>query len=801
MKFERNKESVKNVLETSNYVRFGLLLVITTIFTIILYPDLVIHETPYSLGDVAGKDIKSPIEYFIEDNAATEEKRKAAVEQVLTVYDYNSTLASKITANVSEAFGHLKRISISRAATEEQDSIESRENHGLNTQSAISSPGNMTMKEIFEEKIGMPISNGAFAILEKEGFSEDISELINRILTEIFNNGVVANKELLLNQYEKGIILRDIESQTERVETSLKSIYGIDQAKTMVRIIGQPLLRDVGYTLRNLIVDFSQRLIQPNITLNINETEARKNDAASRIKPILYKIKSGEMLLREGERVTDVQLLKLRALRETLSTENILKNSIGEAMIILTVLLIIYVLYVNIQKKSPLLHNKNLLFLSCMLVAFFILAKFSASFMGAMIHNTTFSIPANAVSFGIPAAAGAMVVCMFMGLNLAVAFSLVLSLFMGALFQNRFDIFLYHFLNSIMAAYWIQDCRERKVFIKAGLKLGLLNILLATVFCVYSDEISGFKLPWSYTFAFLGGIGSGIIVSGLAPLIEVAFGYSTNITLLELANLDRPILRRLMLEAPGTYHHSVIVGSMVEAAASAIGANPLLAKVCGYYHDIGKINKPLYFIENQLNGQNRHNKLAPSMSSLILTAHVKEGVEMARENKLGQTIIETIQQHHGTSLITYFYEKAKQLKGKDAVKIDDFRYPGPKPQTVEAGLVMLADVVEASARTLEDPTPSRIQGHVQNLINKVFSDGQLDECEMTLKDLHNIAKSFIKILNGIYHHRIDYPERSPVSNGKTNNGSVDRQQTKQVQGTDKEIKSESPSHLKRLGLS
>jgi putative nucleotidyltransferase with HDIG domain len=291
------------------------------------------------------------------------------------------------------------------------------------------------------------------------------------------------------------------------------------------------------------------------------------------------------------------------------------------------------------------------------------------------------------------------------------------------------------------------------------------------------------------------------VASGLAPLVELSFGYTTDSTLLELANLDRPILRRLMMEAPGTYHHSVIVGSMVEAAARGIGVNPLLAKVCGYYHDIGKINKPLYFIENQLNGQNKHNKLAPSMSSLILLSHVKEGVEIAREHKLGQQIIDMISQHHGNSLISFFYEKAKAQKGKDAVTIDDFRYPGPIPQTIEGGLVMLADVVEASARTLEDPNPARIQGHVQIHINKIFSDGQLDNCELTLKDLHSIAKIFIKILNGIYHNRIDYPEKVSAANGKASNGNTDRQQTKQVQNSTEEVAIKSPGRLKRLGLS
>jgi putative nucleotidyltransferase with HDIG domain len=249
----------------------------------------------------------------------------------------------------------------------------------------------------------------------------------------------------------------------------------------------------------------------------------------------------------------------------------------------------------------------------------------------------------------------------------------------------------------------------------------------------------------------------------------------------------------------------VIVGSLVEAAASEIQANPLLAKVCGYYHDIGKIKKPLYFIENQTDGKNKHDKLAPSMSSLILIAHIKDGVEIAKLNKLGQIINDTIRQHHGTSLIKYFYEKAKQLKGENNVNIDNFRYPGPKPQTREAGLVMLADVVEAASRTLDNPTPSRIQGLVQNLIDKIFSDGQLDECELTLKDLHNIAKSFNKLLYGIHHHRIEYTEKRVSAGengkGKTKNGSIDRQQAKQAQDLVEEDKKNSTGHLKRLGLS
>ena len=250
-----------------------------------------------------------------------------------------------------------------------------------------------------------------------------------------------------------------------------------------------------------------------------------------------------------------------------------------------------------------------------------------------------------------------MTISLFYGMQNAIQFDFLIDIFTSVVYHILFEILFYLLLNGAMAAYWIQNCRERKMFIKAGLKLGLLNILLVVAAEIYSGNLSGMRIVWGTVFAFAGGVGTGIVTSGLSPLIELAFGYTTDITLLELANLDRPILRQLMIEVPGTYHHSMVVGTMVEAAASEIGAKPLLAKVCGYYHDIGKIKKPLYFVENQEDGINRHDKLAPSMSSLILIAHVKDGIEIARENKLGQAIIDTIEQHHGTSLIQYFYKQ------------------------------------------------------------------------------------------------------------------------------------------------
>ncbi|MBA3030383.1 MAG: HDIG domain-containing protein [Desulfobacteraceae bacterium] len=803
MKKPGSLESITSLLNDSVYVKFGLLFVVATIFTLILYPSLLTIERTYAIGDVAENTIKASFEVFIEDEEATELKKKSAVQDVITVYDHHSNLKRILVENINEAFDHM-RFLIPQSTM--KDTPSSSENRAINGDDPGSTPALSTHeiiwqnKKRFEELMGLTLSDGAFRILLDDGFSFKINQLTISILTQIMENGVVANKEILLKEHEKGIILRNIDSQTEKVITNLKTYYGLDQAKTMVRVVGDPLLKGFNYSLKNLVVDMVQRLVQPNITLNINETELRKIHTAQQVKPILYRIIPGEMVLREGERVTKAQLVKLKALAETQGKEDIVKKSAGGAMIFITILILSYVLMINIQKGSVLKSNKSLLFLSCILITFFVFSSFSLTLVESVIHQTSPSIPSSAILFGIPLAAAAMIVCIFMGLEIAIPFAMIMALFTGVMLQNRYDMFLFHLFSGTMAAFWIKECRERKAFITAGLKIGMLNILLSTIICIYSSDFSGTKLFWSWVFAFMSGIGAGIITSGMSPLVEMLFEYTTDITLLEIANLDRPILRRLMLESPGTYHHSVIVGSLVEAAASEIGSNPLLAKVCGYYHDIGKINKPLYFIENQFDGQNRHNKLAPSMSSLILISHVKDGVEIAKKNKLGQPIIDMIREHHGTSLISFFYEKAKQLKGKEIVKIDDFRYPGPKPQSIEAALVMLADVVEASSRTLEDPTPSRIQGHVQTHINKIFADGQLDNCELTLKDLHNIAKSFIKILTGIYHHRIDYPEKTISFSGKAGNGSSDRQPAKQIHDATGDHKAESTGGLKRLGL-
>lgn len=291
--------------------------------------------------------------------------------------------------------------------------------------------------------------------------------------------------------------------------------------------------------------------------------------------------------------------------------------------------------------------------------------------------------------------------------------------------------------------------------------IGIIPLALGQIIIALgSGWLEGFRggntFLWLFGIVSLNAFISIAILFAISPIIEMAFRYTTRFRLMELMNLEQPLLQDLMVAIPGTYHHSLVVSNMVEAGAKAVGANSLLCKVAALYHDIGKLAYPDYYIENQFNGPNRHDKLAPAMSALILLSHVKKGTELAAQHHLGDEIEDIIRQHHGTGLIKFFYAKAKE-SGENP-RIEDYCYPGPRPQTREAAIVMLADAVEASSRTLTDPTPARIKTHIDTIMKGIFSEGQLDESELTFKDLHKLSESFARILTGLFHQRIAYPD-------------------------------------------
>jgi putative nucleotidyltransferase with HDIG domain len=780
--------------------RWYILIGLCAIISVLLFPNILNRPKIYELGDVAKRDIKASREFLVEDDELTEKNRQAVVKGLPPVYDFDPT-ATSLVARIREAFDQGRQyLAAVLSVVDDQEKTEP------NVENAPSKDIDV-FKNNFFEILDIPPDDNIFAILVKNGFPSESEGVAISLITKVLGIGVVSNKKMLMNHSGKGIILRDIYTGKESRITDLDRFNDPGAATDLVKNLSRSL-RDsrISEELSEVSLKLAIMLIKPNLTFNKRETELRKDLTWKSVKPFYFIVKKGEMLVREGERITPEHLLKLSEQYKLLEREEMLGRAPAMAVLIGFLISAMYLAGL-MTGRSTKAETRDFLFNAATLLVVFLVVMASNFVSEETARGFDFFAP-RALLFAVPVASGAMLVSVFQGMGVAASFSLIASVLASLVVGGQVEFFIYFFISSLVAAYGVKNCRERGIFIRTGLKVGVSNIVLALSIEALSGSFNSIEALIAFASAFIGGILVGIIATGLLPLIEMSFGYTTDIKLLELANLDQPLLRELMVQAPGTHHHSVIVSNLVEASAQAVDANPLLAKVAAYYHDIGKIKKPIYFIENQANCGNKHEKLAPSMSSLILISHIKDGVELAEKHKLGREIIDIIRQHHGTSLITFFYEKAKEQGEKKGgkthrVKEEDFRYPGPKPQTKEAALVLLADVVEAASRTLVDPTAARIQGMVQNMINKVFSDGQLTECELTLKDFHEIAKSFNKTLSGIFHHRLEYPEpvirTAPAKMG--GNGNTDQISTGDSWAENSEDKAQAGESLKRLGLS
>ncbi|MBW1819260.1 MAG: HDIG domain-containing protein, partial [Deltaproteobacteria bacterium] len=725
------------------YILAGLSLILA----ILLFPNVLTLSKSYELGDVADVDVKASRHFLVENKDLTEENRQDAVRKVLFVYDFDHT-GTNTVSRIREAFRLGREYAANAlAATHSPESPSTPEKKAENAPTAI-----FSIREQFFEILDIAPDEPVFERLLQNGFSSEAETLTVKWVTRIFSAGVVGNKAMLMDQSVKGIVLHDLRTMKDKKINELNRFQDVDEAREFILGQGRVLAESAeepGYL--TISAHLAAALIKPNVTFNNRETELRKELARNSVTPFYFKVKKGEMLVREGERITTEHLLKLREHSKFHKRKEVLSRVPAMALVIGFLISAMYLVGL-MSRRSRGSELRDMIFNALTLLTIFLVVMAAHFISEEMARGFPYFTPM-ALAFAIPVASGAMLTAVFHGVRVAATFSLISSVLASLVVGGGTELFVYFFTGSLVAAHGVRSCRERGVLIKAGLKVSLVSAVLALSIVALHGSLYTMEALIAFASALLGGILAGILTTGILPLVEMTFGYTTDIKLLELANLDKPLLRELMVRCPGTHHHSVIVSNMVEASAAAIKANPLLAKVAAYYHDIGKMKKPLYFIENQRNRENKHEKLAPSMSSLILISHVKDGAELARESKLGQEIIDIIQQHHGTSLISYFYEKAREQAEKSGGKLSQagdqaYRYPGPKPQTKEAGLVMLADVVEAASRTLVDPTAARIQGLVQRIVNRVFSDGQLDECELTLKDLHEIAKSFNQTLSG-----------------------------------------------------
>ena len=724
-KLKANLSDFSSSYSAKALILIGLfLLLVALIFTGRRSYKVVLHE-----GDISLKDIYAPYDFTYPgeiDEAKTKALRDKALKGFLPIFDIELGYwdkKRKILSEFPRELADVKRL---------KDIDDNLRVEKLKGKINLEIEGNLLLPFLQED----------VRFLEEKLLSV-LDKLSSKIITD------AATIDRLIESNKEEIIVRDRHLNVE-AKIARSDLYTKDELKP---VIEKELAAEGvgGEELSKAFTNLLQALLTPNLIYNQEETEARRKALLEGIPPVYNQIlvKKNELIIEKGLKVTKTHLLQLDQLtKEEMSRTKI--AYLGGIIIFLFIFILIMPTYLSFYRKRLFQDIKNLYLLSIVVLSTVSLIK--------LIVSSPLS------SYFIPIAAATMLVTILLDSGVAFMLSIMLSVFAGVIAGNRFDIMVVSLVGSIAGIYFIRGVRHRSQILKAGLFVGLSKFTMICGIGLLSGLEAEVFLKEGY-WGIASGIVSSAIVMLLLPIFEFLFKITTDITLLELSDLNHPLFKKMVLNAPGTYHHSLIVGNLAEAASDAIGANSLLARVGAYYHDIGKIEKAEYFSENEISQKSPHEKLTPSMSALVIQSHIKDGIELAKRYNLNKTIIDFITQHHGTSLIYYFYQRAlEKIEDEEKLKEEAFRYPGPKPQTKETAIVLLADAVEASSRTLSDPTPSRIKGLVQKIINNKFIDNQLDNCELTLQDLNRIAIAFVRILTGIFHTRVEYPDESKNKN-------------------------------------
>ncbi len=496
-------------------------------------------------------------------------------------------------------------------------------------------------------------------------------------------------------------------------------------------------IRDLGLSsdLRLFVAEVARPLIKANLVYNESETQRARAAVQAQVDPEV--VLRDQVIVREGEPVTREQLEILRDLGLLRTGSN--ARTMGGAAILGFILVGLVGTYVNQNLREMLVSERKIVILGLIFTVTVILSQSLHALSGYLA----------------PVAMATMLVTILLDARLAILVGIAISLFIGIV-TNDLRFVMVGLVGGTVGIFSVSRLSQRSDIVRAGLWVGAVNALvIAGLNLARMLGTAWWKEP---LWGIANGVFSAILTSGSLPFFENMFGVLTAVKLIEFSNPNQPLLRRLLLEAPGTYHHSLMVANLSEAAAEAVGADALLARVGAYYHDIGKMKRPYFFIDNQFGGENPHDQLSPHLSALIISSHVRDGIEMAREYRLPPEITRFIPEHHGTNLISFFYNRAAQGEKAEQVLEEDFRYDGPRPQSNETAIVMLADAAEAIARSMRHPTAEAVEEAIRKMISARLADGQLNQADLTLRDLDVISSVFVKVLTGIFHSRIEYPD-------------------------------------------
>ena len=713
----------------------------------LLVPTGYFFDSEVPADSIAARDYAAPEDLLLRDEEATAEKRRRAEEEVLPVYDHNLAAVDELEAAFARLFESGRRLVGS-------DPSRLRATSGWRTDVA----GRLS------EASGLTVNAEQAAVLVDWAFASDLEDRVRSLASQALRLGVVAAKEQLLRHRVEGVTLRELPSREERAQFDVFDVLGYpDEMREFFSAEVRAWL-GLAANERRALVELLVSNLSPNLARNDSETQRRRSEAAAGTAPAFSRISKGEMIVRKGDRVDAASAQLIAGIG---GERNWRRSGLPFAGTLLLMGLAAAALWEALRRERRAGHGRRRLYGESVLLLLIALVGTKVSFITASALAASFDSPPfnNAASFfyAVPYAALALVAALLHGRYPALLLSVVYSVIVARLAgDDAATVVLYSLAGSLAAVYALENdsFKQRLVLTRVGTMVGLVNVAIAVVvLAVSGDGVGADRVAFDLVLAFFGGLLVTAAASFAVPVLESLLGIATDIKLIELANTNLPLLRRLAFESPGTFQHSLMVANLAKEGCEAIGADATLAYTGALYHDVGKVYRPEYFIENQRPGQNRHDKLAPSMSALILINHVKDGVELARQHGLPPPIVDAIEQHHGTRLIKYFFNRALERADPDTEEVseDEYRYPGPKPQDKVMGVLMLADGIEAASRTLVEPTTVKVRTLIQTIVEDCLRDGQLDRTDLTLSDIRRVSEAFHRVLTTIFHQRIDYP--------------------------------------------
>jgi putative nucleotidyltransferase with HDIG domain len=683
--------------------KFLILIGIVLLLNILFPPPKVPSKYTINEGEIASFNVLAPYDFFIpKTKQELNEEREGIAKRIPPVFELDNTTSKRVVKNIE---GLEKLIdSLSKLKQIGEDSLVF-----------------LVQKEYALDKdiIKYLLKNIPKKVLEKT----------TKNLKGLYNTGIVDSK---LPEFR---IITIISGDKETVE-SIDRLHSLAEAESIL-----------GFRQKSEYRRLITFLLIPNLIYNKEKTEDKIEEVFANVPKTKGKILKGEIIVEKHKRITEEARATMTALESTyisIGTWEIIKTIFFRNLLYFAAIFLLF----NLGRiaKSDLFSGKNIYFIALLSAGYLILGKI------VYMTDTIYLLP---ISFFI------FLFALYFDIYFAIIFTIIFSSLFGVTL-NSMPIFTYLFASGMVAAFSTQTINSRLSLYRPMVYVALANIsaiLFADVYLL-KGHIDLLHLGEGGLNSILGAV----LFVLLLPLFEKLFDFTTDLTLLELGNLNLPLFKKMAMEAPGTYHHSIVVANLAEVGARVIDADPILARVGAYYHDIGKLKKPAYFIENQIGVKNPHDDLKPQMSALIIISHVKDGVEMAKKMKLPKKLVSIIEQHHGTTAIELFYKKA--LAMASSIDEDTFRYPGPKPKTKESALVMLADTVEAAARSEKNITVMKLRKILKDNIEKKFNDGQLDDCPINRQNLEQVKTAFLSILTGVFHPRVEYE----VPGKKTNTG-------------------------------